>query len=403
MSTTLPPSAGATRVSVPLAKPANDMVQEEIVKRVHHLSKGIANVAFEEGGTRLVFDAPAEQATDLAARAGDAAQRVQRSLRNLARNVVYRTSRADAPEFKGDGSAEGVIFTGPGQVALRGLPLALFDYFDRVFTAFGAPFAARPLRTPTLIPVETLAKCDYLKSFPHIVNFVSHLPEDPDLVEDFQQRHKDRLALDERATGQMDTPEAALSPAVCYHCYALHANETIPAGGLTYGVCGKCFRYESSNMRDLRRLWDFTLREVVFMGTREEVLAKRERAVKMMADFLDAHEIAAEIRTASDPFFVAPDDALAKTYFQLSSDTKYEVAALLPDGGHLAVASLNYHSDFFGRVFDVGLEAGGAMQSVCVGWGLERWVHAFLAQHGNDPAAWPEPVRRSPEVEQAAR
>jgi seryl-tRNA synthetase len=390
-----------TRVSVSLARPANDMVQEEITKRVHHLSKGIANVAFEEGGTRLLFDAPADHADDLAARAADAAQRVQRSLRNLARNVVYKSRPAESPAFKGDGSAEGVLFTGPGQVALRGLPLAVFDYFDRVFTAFGVPFAAAPLRTPTLIPVETLAKCDYLKSFPHIVNFVSHLPEDPDLVEDFQQRHKDRLSLDERAPGQMDTPEAALSPAVCYHCYALHANETIPAGGVTYGVCGKCFRYESSNMKDLRRLWDFTLREVVFMGTREEVLAKRERAVQMMSDFLEQHEVAAEIRTASDPFFVAPDDALAKTYFQLSSDTKYEVAAYLPDGSQLAVASLNYHSDFFGRVFNVDLAAGGAMQSVCVGFGLERWVHAWFAQHGNDPAAWPEPIRTSPEIRAA--
>ena len=69
MSATASP---VTRISVSLTKPANDMVQEEITKRVHHLSKGIANVAFEEGGTRLLFDAPADHADDLAARAADA-------------------------------------------------------------------------------------------------------------------------------------------------------------------------------------------------------------------------------------------------------------------------------------------------------------------------------------------
>ena len=96
------------------------------------------------------------------------------------------------------------------------------------------------------------------------------------------------------------------------------------------------------------------------------------------ADLLNAHRFASEIRTASDPFFIAPD-AMAKTYFQLSSETKYEISALLPDGQRLAVGSLNYHTDFFGRAFDVQLEAGGPMHSVCIAFGLERCVHAFLS------------------------
>jgi len=43
-------------------------------------------------------------------------------------------------------------------------------------------------------------------------------------------------------------------PAVCYHVYHLHENQTLPAQGLVYGICGKCFRYESSNLSDLRWL-----------------------------------------------------------------------------------------------------------------------------------------------------
>jgi hypothetical protein len=134
------------------------------------------------------------------------------------------------------------------------------------------------------------------------------------------------------------------------------------------------------------------MREVVFMGSREWVLAQRQRGVELMSSFLDQHEIAAEIRTASDPFFLAPD-AVSKSYFQLSSDTKYEVAALLPDESRLAVGSLNYHSDFFGRAFAVEVEGAAAMHSVCIAFGLERWVHAFVAQHGLDRAKWPSVMR----------
>ena len=112
-----------------------------------------------------------------------------------------------------------------------------------------------------------------------------------------------------------------------------------------------------------------------------------------MAELLTAHRLASEIRTASDPFFIAPD-AMAKTYFQLSSETKYEIAALLPDGQRLAIGSLNYHTDFFGRAFDVQLEGGGLMHSVCIAFGLERCVYAFLRQHGTDPTVWPDVVRR---------
>jgi hypothetical protein len=50
-------------------------------------------------------------------------------------------------------------------------------------------------------------------------------------------------------------------------------------------------------------------------------------------------------------------------------------------------------SDFFGRAFDINVEGAGPAHSSCIGFGLERFVCAFLAQHGNDPSDWPEEVR----------
>jgi hypothetical protein len=103
-----------------------------------------------------------------------------------------------------------------------------------------------------------------------------------------------------------------------------------------------------------------------------------------------------EIRTASDPFFVAPD-AVGKTYFQLSSETKFEVSLAIPDQERLAVGSVNYHTDFFGRVFGITLGEVGFAHSVCIAFGLERWVYAFLVQHGISVSRWPDVVRLAPE------
>jgi len=55
----------------------------------------------------------------------------------------------------------------------------------------------------------------------------------------------------------------------------------------------------------MTRLWDFTMRELVFLGTSESVLHERARCAEIIGEFLDELGLAAEIRTASDPFYVA--------------------------------------------------------------------------------------------------
>lgn len=382
---------------VRLDSPAGEMAREEIRKQAAFLSKSISQVSFSEDGGVVSFDAPAEEAENLEGELKRLAARITRGLRSLERKVIFASS--SDPAFPDDSQFDGVHFLGTGQVALAGIPLRLFRYFDRVFEAFGDPWRAEPMLTPTLIPSGTLARCDYFRSFPHNVTFAAHLREDPRLVESFRARHQTRDDLDETVLADMAQPETCLSPAVCYHLYHLHQDQTLDAAGLVYGICGKCFRYESSNLSDLRRLWDFTMREVVFLGTRDYVLEQRRISMDMMAEFLTTHRLAAEIRTASDPFFIAPD-AVSKTYFQLSSDSKFEVSlATGKNGERLAVGSHNYHSDFFGRAFHTDVAGAGPMHSVCVAFGLERWVYAFLRQHGPAPQKWPDAVRNAPEMQ----
>lgn len=383
-------------VTIPLPAAAHEMAQEEIQKKVIHLGRGISNVRFSDGGRLLVFDTPTEFSLDQRERVAVVAHDVQRGLRKLQRKVVFRSQHADRAEFLGSGMSEDVHLSGNGQVMLSGTALRLYRYFDRVLEEMGQFWKARPLLTPTLIPSSVLSRCDYFRSFPQNVTFAAHIIEDAERIGDFRTRHQDRETLDGSALADMETPEACLSPAVCYHVYHLHQNQVLPRGVVAYNVCGKCFRYESSNMRDLRRLWDFTMREIVFLGAEDSVLAERQRGIDRVATFLEQHQLAAEIRTASDPFFIAPD-ASAKTYFQLSAETKFEVSLLLPNDERLAVGSLNHHTDFFGRAFAVEIEGSGPMHSVCIAFGLERCVCAFLAQHGELPARWPEAVRTAPE------
>jgi seryl-tRNA synthetase len=377
------------------------MAREEILKQIAFISKEIRKPAFSPDGVALTFEAPDDLAGELGPKVETLAATIQRGLRNLQRKVVYRSRAAESAKFRRMGEVPGSHQMGPGQVILEGIALSLYRYFDRVFEEMGRSFGARPLLTPILIPSPVLAKCDYFRSFPNTVTFACHLPEDVATISGFRQRHQDETDLDDETLRDLTRPEACLSPAVCYHVYHLFEGQSVPAEGLVFGICGKCFRYESTNMFGLRRLWDFTMREVVFLGTRQGVLTGRDASIELVSRFLEDHELAGEVRTASDPFFVAPD-AVAKTYFQLTSETKYEISLMLSDGDRLAVGSHNYHTEFFGKAFNADVEGAGPMHSVCVAFGLERWVYAFLDQHGPDPDYWPSVVRHAPETTMGA-
>lgn len=261
-----------------LSEPAHEMACEEILKQAKFLDKDIRDIHFLEDGSQLAFSAPTGRGPQLALSIQSLADRIQNSLRNLQRKVVFRSSEMDLPGVSEYLDLSDVHFLGTGQVAMQGIPLALFRYFDRVFEGFGSPWQAKPLMTPTLIPTRVLARCDYFRSFPQYVTFASHLKEDAEVVDNFRARHETADDLDGAIWADMDSPEACLSPAVCYHVYHLYEGKTIAPLGAVHGICGKCFRFESRNVSDLRRLWDFTMREVVFMGGREQVLEARDRS-----------------------------------------------------------------------------------------------------------------------------
>jgi seryl-tRNA synthetase len=378
--------------SVDLGISLPEMAREEVQKQITFLSEKISNSRFSEDGTRLQFDAPPPLGDMLSARITELARRLENALRNVPRKTIFRSSACDSATFARNVSWEGVSMVGPGQVALSGLPLHLFRYFDRLFESFGSAWVVEHVMVPTLVPSSVLSRCDYFRSFPHSLTFAGHLKPDAGVISSFRARHETAKSLDHESLADMETPEACLSPAVCYHIYHLNENRALPAAGRTFAIWGKCFRFENKNMVDLRRLWDFTMREVVFLGSRETVENSRGQSIEMMCEFLEQHRLAGEIRTASDPFFVAPE-AASKACFQLSSESKFEVSLFLPEGERIAVASHNYHGDFFGRAFNITVEPLGHSHTACVAFGLERWVYAFLAQHGSDISRWPPIVR----------
>jgi seryl-tRNA synthetase len=279
-----------------------------------------------------------------------------------------------------------------GIYTLGPLMSRLVDFFESRFLMLADHFEAKPYRFPTLIPAKMLNRVDYFNSFPHSLSFVTHLREDLDIINQFAKEadmEEDGLNSPAEFFSKIQT---LLSPAVCYHLYFSLADHPLPDGKLIATAVGNCYRYESTNLTSLERMWNFTMREVIFVGPKDFVLENRVRSREFMQKIFEEIGLVYHVETANDPFFVG--EFRKQVAFQTAFQLKYEIRALLPfKNSTLAVGSYNYHQDFFGRHLDITLPDGGPIHTGCTAFGLERIAYAFLAQFGFDKANWPQAVR----------
>jgi seryl-tRNA synthetase len=231
-----------------------------------------------------------------------------------------------------------------------------------------------------------------MSAFPQHVMFVTRLHNDIDVYRGVKHAF-DSTRLDERLLASCRNVDYMLPPTMCFHTFSHYRGRTVPRGGVhVVSARGKAFRYEAGYSMTLERLWDFTIREMVFLGTRDEVLTAREQTMTGMLQFFDALGVTGWCEVGNDPFF-GGDDSSDRVWSQRVMELKYELR--LPVGGDqsIAVGSFNFHNDLFGVGFGIMHEDGGPVWSSCIGFGLERLVYAFICQFGPDEQGWPEPVR----------
>ena len=210
---------------------------------------------------------------------------------------------------------------------------------------------AEEYRFGSAIARETLARADYFEAFP------------------------------DGATSITDNGSSRyfLSPAVCYHAYEQFAGQRFDRP-ITITAELPCFREADRTAGGAGRLWEFTMREVVFVGAAAWVAARREEWMSRVSAFAASCGLDSSIEPAMDPFFGAT--GRGKRLLQQVKGLKYELR-LAAGQDSLPVASFNLHETFFGERFAMTLQDGTDAHSACVAFGLERWVLVFLAQRGH--------------------
>jgi seryl-tRNA synthetase len=378
-------------VQLPEALPPD--LRDELLKRLPYVAEKLTRYSLNASGDVVRFelrDATDTEALLVSQRIRSVAEKLRAGFREGSKRTLLR--RASEAKYRADPHPvllqRGELFRfGRGRFGLGPSIAALVRRLDDLVVQTFAEFEPAAYQFPSLIGGDVLDRCRYLRNFPSSLTLVTHLREDLDLLQEFARTAQWSNDAVEFSVGAQSKVECLLSPSVCFHWYAWLSGADLSSPFRSITALGKCFRYESSALEGLERLWDFSMREVVFVGSPEFVRKRRDRCIELAGDLLDRLGLGFEIATATDPFFV--DSYAVQAAFQQGFELKHELLADLPySGRQLAVGSVNFHQDFFGRSF--GIKAlGEHAETACIGIGLERLAIAIVAQHGPDPTGWP--------------
>lgn len=264
-----------------------------------------------------------------------------------------------------------------GRVTLGPDLLEVVESLERRFRDWAARTGAIEMRFPTTVAVADLDGLDYFRNFPHLGALVTRLGHDR--LGRFAAGAEVGSSIDPSC---LDVAGHVLQPAACYNAYLHFRDQGLPATRFVSTV-GECFRNED-HYDGLTRLWGFHLREIICLGSSSDARSHLDRHKVLIGELADDLDLDLRLEGASDPFFdTGSESGGRRRLMQQLFPSKEEF--LTPDG--VAIASVNFHRNFFGERCDISDSDGRPVFTSCVGFGIERWLHALLSRYEGDLGA----------------
>lgn len=240
----------------------------------------------------------------------------------------------------------------------------IMQMFDSIVMSWAAEDGAKEVFYPDFYIADDLKKCNYIEQFhPHCF-FASKSS-----TTTFQE---ETLSY----SGFIN------NPAICMHSYIQHQDSSVDENNpIVITAKGKCKRNEHAGFHSLERLLDFTMREIIFMGSEKFVLSKRNEYMEKGKQLIEGLQLEGNITVSNDPFFKKEDKT--KAAFQRKFKLKYELNLKNKDNGHeVAVASFNYHNINFSKAYNISLADSRLAHTACIAFGLERLAFTYITQVG---------------------
>lgn len=233
------------------------------------------------------------------------------------------------------------------------------DKHDKQFLSFLEGIPHEEVYVNTLIEEELIRKLGYLELFPNYL-YATY----PVKASNFES------VIKKNKIEKEDLADCG--------CFLIHAGcmEVYPyyekyrqGENRIFSLKAKVFRNETT-LSEIR-LNEFTLREFVCVGTKDFIEKNMTYFEEKTLAYAKSIGLDASFKTASDVFYPTEKSKVMKK-LQEKNKKKLELVVNYKDQS-LAIASINYHSNHFSKLF--GFEQDG-IQTACIGFGIERWIES---------------------------
>ncbi len=260
---------------------------------------------------------------------------------------------------------------------------------------------------PKMVPVEMGLKTGHIKGTVNQMIFASQ-PKSYN-IEDFDEFLDLVMVLDEVPKDvlkkHLRDPSHWLCFAQCEPFYWFFGGEIIDPEILPvkwYDMSGPSFRWEAGGIKGLERLVEFHRIEITWMGEPEQVVEIRNQLLERYEYFMDK-VLDLEWRWAwVTPFFlVHAGEIEEESEININQPGTIDFEAWIPYRGPkdnpntwLEIGNISIHGTKYSEPFKIKhKKPGKIIWTACSGFGVQRWLIAFLAQKGFDPDNWPKAVR----------
>jgi len=253
-----------------------------------------------------------------------------------------------------------------------------------------------------IVPFDIWLKTGHLEGMPAEIYYVAEpISRDAEKWQMFVDLTKITKEVPfEELKKNISTPNAGICYAQCPVIYWSFKGKTVSEKSLPILVYDKTAisgRYESGGRHGIERVDEFHRIEPVYIGTREQLLALREKFLERYKHvFNNIFEL--EWRMAwVTPWYMQQAGKIGELSEQDTGTIDFE--AYMPyrgtrkDSEWLEFQNLSILGDKYISAFNIKAQKS-ELWSGCSGIGLERWTTAFLAQKGLDPEHWPKAFRK---------
>jgi len=282
--------------------------------------------------------------------------------------------------------AKHTVELGPGQYALVGPAARLRSTIEGKLAAIAASVGAEPWHLPSVEQTcDLIPATGYLSFSAQYVTFGYRMPAHFERLREFTSAAREQRLERPADPRDLEPTGFILEPFVCHNVYRALRDTQLPAGvpGRTITALGTCYRHESFRFQPLLRQWEFSMREVVLVGTPTYVADQRQRLLEATQQLIRDLDLAAHLEIATDPFFVS--EAGSARTFQALNSTKLEISLGLDESTRTAAGSFNLHGTHFTEPMQIRGADGTLAETACVAWGVERWMAAAVARWGSAP------------------